>query len=104
MKLGKIKAGKIGKPKISNISRPRPVVMKAIGDFFVYMGGAVTSYAILNEDKWFALGSVVCTGIGHFFTSLYAANPDEIKQSIITPDVEQDEALEDSKKDNTNNQ
>lgn len=72
----------IGKPSIKNIGKPRPKVLKAIGDTCVYAGGAVAGIGTANGSAmvtYISLGFMIA---GNLFTNLYAASSDESQNNL----------------------
>jgi hypothetical protein len=47
-----------------------PVLWRKIGDTLLLVGSTITTYAILEGDKVFAVISLVCTVLGKIITNL----------------------------------
>ena len=77
----------IGKPSIRNIGKPRPKIMKAIGDTMIYAGTAVTGSAIYTNNPLMGYIALGCMVLGNLFTNLYAASiPDNEEDKNNNPD------------------
>lgn len=46
-----------------------PILFRKIGDSLLLIGSTITTYAILEGDKTFAIISLVCTVIGKIITN-----------------------------------
>ena len=64
----------IGKPSIKNLGKPRPKVLKAIGDTCIYAGGAVAGIGTANGSQLVTYISLAFMVLGNLFTNLYAAS------------------------------
>lgn len=69
---------KLGKPSIKNYGKPRPTVLKAIGDTCIYAGGAITALSVANNSQVVAYVSLGFMILGNLFTNLYAAKSSEL--------------------------
>lgn len=75
MTIGKVK---LGKPSLKNFGKPRPTVLKAIGDTCIYAGGAITGISIANKSDLIAYISLGFMIAGNLFTNLYTAKSAEL--------------------------
>jgi len=72
----------IGKPSIKNFGKPRPKILKAIGDTCVYAGGAVAGIGTANGSALVTYISIAFMVAGNLFTNLYAASSDESQDNL----------------------
>ena len=84
MTIGKVK---LGKPSIKNFGKPRPTVLKAIGDTCIYAGGAITGISIANKSDVIAYISLGFMILGNLFTNLYAAQSVELDELADVAEV-----------------
>jgi hypothetical protein len=50
-------------------SKPTSPVFRKIGDSLLLVGSTITTYAILEGDKTFAVISLICTVVGKVLTN-----------------------------------
>jgi hypothetical protein len=86
MTIGKVK---LGKPSIKNLGKPRPTVLKAIGDTCIYAGGAITALSVANNSQVVAYVSLGFMILGNLFTNLYAAQSSELNELTDVAEVEE---------------
>jgi hypothetical protein len=86
MTVGKIK---LGKPSFKNLGKPRPTVLKAIGDTCIYAGGAITGISIANKSDLIAYISLGFMIVGNLFTNLYDAQSAELSDFSDVAEVEE---------------
>lgn len=53
----------------SKYAGPTPVIWRKIGDSLLLIGSTITTYAILDGDKTFAIISLICTIVGKIITN-----------------------------------
>jgi hypothetical protein len=49
--------------------RPTPEAWRKVGDSLLLIGSTITTYAILDGDKTFAIISLACTVLGKIITN-----------------------------------
>ena len=86
MTIGKVKLGKLS---LKNFGKPRPTVLKAIGDTCIYAGGAITGISIANKSDVIAYVSLGFMILGNLFTNLYAAQSTEMNDIADVAEVEE---------------
>ncbi len=53
----------------SRYARTTPIIARKIGDSLLLVGSTITTYAILEGDKTFAIISLICTVLGKIITN-----------------------------------
>lgn len=75
----------IGKPSISNFSKPRPKILRVLGEWLSALSKTSAIGAFTTDDhtmKVVAISLFVAGWIGELFTKLYAATEEDYNQQM----------------------
>lgn len=76
----------IGKPSIKNFRKPRPMILKVVGELLHRISTGSAVFAAANHYLWGAAILYMLGELGNAFTMLYAASQGEQTTDVATTD------------------